>query len=162
MKKVDHILDQIRSTRDSQGVRVLRKWANRGRWDEVDEEMVRSIRRMSTVDAEVVVKELKEPRNVVVRVKNNSVVIPMRIQLGKDSSTSIHALLDSGATGCYVHEDFVKAHSLPLTKLPHPIAIYNADGSRNVSHSIRFKCTLRVTMEDHTEDITCSVANIGT
>ncbi|KAF9030508.1 hypothetical protein BJ165DRAFT_1328371, partial [Panaeolus papilionaceus] len=45
--------------------------------------------------------------------------------------------------------------------IPHPIAIYNADGSCKLSHSIRHQCTLRVSMEDHTEDITFSVANIG-
>ncbi|KAF9032908.1 hypothetical protein BJ165DRAFT_1317218, partial [Panaeolus papilionaceus] len=47
-------------------------------------------------------------------------------------------------------------------KLPHPIAIYNTDGSHNTSRSIRYCCTIQVTLEDHTEDITCSVTNIGT
>jgi hypothetical protein len=41
------------------------------------------------------------------------------------------ALLDSGATGCYIDDGFVKAKSLNLETLPHAILVYNADGLRN-------------------------------
>ncbi|KAG2119662.1 uncharacterized protein F5147DRAFT_564018, partial [Suillus discolor] len=43
----------------------------------------------------------------------------------------LKALLDSGATGCYIDEGFARAKGLTLESLPRPIPVYNADGSHN-------------------------------
>ncbi|KAI6097015.1 hypothetical protein EV401DRAFT_1833053, partial [Pisolithus croceorrhizus] len=62
----------------------------------------------------------------------NSVLLPVVIQtLDDQHSFQLDALLDSGASGCYIDKGFAWAKSLNLSSLPHLVPVYNADGSPN-------------------------------
>jgi hypothetical protein len=39
------------------------------------------------------------------------------------SSIKIHALLDSGASACFMDNDFIDRHKLPLVTKKHPIPV---------------------------------------
>ncbi|KAJ8587818.1 hypothetical protein M405DRAFT_714825, partial [Rhizopogon salebrosus TDB-379] len=76
--------------------------------------------------------ELKCPRQWVRKINQNSVVIPLQVSTLDDQRTfHLQGLLDSGATGCYIDEGFIRAKGINLEPLPRPIPVYNADGSHN-------------------------------
>ena len=56
------------------------------------------------------------------------------------------ALLDSGATGCFIDHDFVTKNHWPKERLSTPIYAHNADGSPNQKGMICFqtKLTLQI------------------
>ena len=73
----------------------------------------------------------------------------------------ITALLDSGATGLFIDEDFVKAKNITTHKLPHSIAVYNIDGTLNQHGSIKETVELIIRFQDHTERATFHVTTLG-
>ena len=56
----------------------------------------------------------------------------------------MEALLECGATGCYINEGFTNVKNLPMDHLPRPVPVYNADGSHNEGGPITHTVTLRV------------------
>ena len=60
--------------------------------------------------------------------------------LGKITNT--RALLDSGATGCFVDYDFVTQNNWPKERLTSPVLAHNADGSPNQKGMIRYRTQL--------------------
>ena len=55
-------------------------------------------------------------------------------------------MIDSGATGLFLHQKFVNQHRIVTQPLPHPIALFNIDGTRNlageITHSARLLSTI--------------------
>jgi len=51
--------------------------------------------------------------------------------------TSMEAMVDTGATGDFIDQDFVTRAKLPIRKLFQPIPVYNMDGMLNEAGSIR-------------------------
>ena len=48
----------------------------------------------------------------------------------------VRALVDSGATGLFIDQEYVKSNQIPTKKLSQPIPVYNVDGSTNIDGSI--------------------------
>ena len=71
------------------------------------------------------------------------------------------ALLDSGATGCFIDEDFIKSRNITAKRLPRPIALYNIDGTLNEYGSVKETVDLVVRYQDHTERLTFYVTCLG-
>ena len=55
----------------------------------------------------------------------------------------------------------MEEHQFPTKKLPRPIPVYNADGSLNKDGDITETVTLRMIIQDHEEEITFAVSNLG-
>jgi hypothetical protein len=105
---------------------------------------------------------LKRPRQWVRKINQNSVVIPLQVSTLDDQRTfHLQGLLDSGATGCYIDEGFVRAKGINLESLPRPIPVYNADGSHNDGGPIRTVAKMRLAIADHVEVLSFAVTNIG-
>jgi len=51
--------------------------------------------------------------------------------------TSMEAMVDTGATGDFIDQDFVTQETLLTRKLSQPIPVYNVDGTLNEAGSIR-------------------------
>ena len=51
--------------------------------------------------------------------------------------TSTEAMVDTGATGDFIDQDFIIQAKLPTCKLSQPIQVYNVDGTLNEAGSIR-------------------------
>ena len=49
---------------------------------------------------------------------------------------SVDALLDSGATGMFISQDYVKTHQLTTQSLANPIPVFNVDSTPNKASSI--------------------------
>src|SRR6202046_143563 len=71
------------------------------------------------------------------------------------------ALLDSGATGNFIHPDFVKQHRLTTRPLSQPIRVNNVDGSPNDSGGVREVVDLVLRYKGHSERLTFAVICLG-
>jgi predicted aspartyl protease len=89
-------------------------------------------------------------------------MIPVVIETTDDwRGFTIDALLDCGATGCYIDEGFAKSKFLNMKHLPRSIPVYNADGTHNEGGPIQFTVDLRITIGNHTEVFPFAVTNTG-
>ena len=56
-------------------------------------------------------------------------------------SIKVKALLDSGASACFIDKDFVKRHNLPIVRKKYPVAVEVIDGrplsSGHVTHETK-------------------------
>jgi len=70
----------------------------------------------------------------------------------------IYALLDSGASACFIDEEFTKRHKIPLVKKPTPVHVEAIDGralsSGDVTHETK---PLEVLFEGHRSTIIFNV-----
>jgi len=62
---------------------------------------------------------------------------------------TVTGLLDSGATTCFIDEEFIKQNRLNSVPLPIQILIYNVDGTKNAKGMIKATvnipcCSMRV------------------
>ena len=79
----------------------------------------------------------------------------LRVTLvGKRTSQEIntHTLLDSGAEGIIIDQDFATRNKLTLRTLVNPLPVKNVDGTLNRRGSVRFTTIQRIrikTLEDH-------------
>ena len=70
-------------------------------------------------------------------------------------------LVDTGATGDFIDQDFVTREKLPTRKLSQPIPVYNVDGTLNEARSIREVVDVIMTYEQHSEHILLAVTRLG-
>ena len=64
---------------------------------------------------------------------------------------SVKALLDSGATECFIDEEFVKKNGLNMTPMCHPAKIFNVNGTENQNGTIKATVDLLVFIKGHSE-----------
>ncbi|KAF8157502.1 hypothetical protein BJ912DRAFT_866960, partial [Pholiota molesta] len=148
----------------------IQQWAHPGRLAEIDEGLINSLCFLDRNLSLQTLRQLKEPRDNLQSiqgvgvVKDRSFIVPMTLStLSADFSVDVDAaLIDCGAQKWgYLNTAFVARHALPTTALPHPIGVYNADGSLNKAGAITHVCTLRMVIGDHSEEITFRVTNTG-
>jgi hypothetical protein len=144
------------------GRKMLEQWTRRGRKAEATLEAAEIIRGMGQEEGLEAVKELRGRKQWVRRINNASVMVPTVIETLTDKrGFAIEALLDCGATGCYIDKGFAIAKNLPMERLPRPIPVYNADGTHNEGGPINHTVTLRVRIKDHIEVFPFAVTNTG-
>ena len=66
----------------------------------------------------------------------NSLFIPLTFENG-GKIIEMKGLLDSGAGGKYIDQNFAQQEKLALNKLEEPITVYNVDGTLNKKGTIR-------------------------
>src|SRR6266446_9395991 len=71
------------------------------------------------------------------------------------------AMVDSGATGDFINEEFVERAKLPTRRLSAPVLVYNIDGSLNEAGSIDRVVDVLMTYERHSECILLAVTKLG-
>lgn len=117
---------------------------------------------MGPSSTHVLLQDLRHPPCWIRRLGQNSVLLPVVVQtLDDHRSFQLAALLDSGASGCYIDEGFARAKSLNLTPLPRSLPIYNADGTPNEAGPVHSTVDLHLSISDHSETFTCAVTNTG-
>jgi len=75
--------------------------------------------------------------------------------------TSMEAMVNTGATGDFIDQDFVTREKLPTCKLSQPIPVYNVDGTLNEAGSIREVVDVIMTYERHSKRILLAVTHLG-
>lgn len=63
----------------------------------------------------------------------------------------LSALVDSGATGMFVDEQFVKEQGWNLDEVSRPIPIFNIDGTLNASGNVKHTIDLVLEIQGHRE-----------
>ena len=71
------------------------------------------------------------------------------------------ALVDCGATGQFIDQDYVWKHRLSTQKLTRPIPVFNVDGTRKEAGSIKEVVNAILRFEEHTEQTTFAVTSLG-
>ena len=104
------------------------------------------------------------PERVYIRSADTSrcTKLPLEIQLldsGRRFTTS--ALLDCGATGCFIDPELVRKEGLTSTRLPRALPVYNVDGTLNEIGSIRESVDIIMRFGDHSERMTLMVCGLG-
>ncbi|KAE9396258.1 hypothetical protein BT96DRAFT_798850, partial [Gymnopus androsaceus JB14] len=55
-------------------------------------------------------------------------------------NTNSAAIIDSRATGLFINQHFIEQHHIQTQQLPHPITLYNVNGTPNtagqITHSV--------------------------
>jgi len=70
---------------------------------------------------------------------------------------SAEAMIDTGATGDFIDQDFVENTKLPTRKLSRLIPVYNVDGTPNEAGSIDKVVDVIMTYKGHSERILLAV-----
>ena len=125
----ERILQSLGRSRRT-GLQELHRWTARDRRQEVDEDMAEELTTMYRPDAINVINELRRGVQWIRSIRGNSVMVPCTVESLHDGrGHTVSALLDSGATGCYVDRDFAERNALDIERLPRPVPVYNADGT---------------------------------
>jgi len=75
--------------------------------------------------------------------------------------TSTEAMVDTGATGDFIDQDFIAQAKLPTCKLSQLIPVYNVDGTLNEAGSIREVVNMIITYDRHSKRILLAVTRLG-
>ena len=91
-----------------------------------------------------------------------SLTLKIEVQTTDTGETkSVKALLDSGATGMFIDQEYVKENKFDTRKLSRPIPLRNVDGTSNEARSVMEVVGLIVRYKNHSEKAYFAVANIG-
>jgi len=86
--------------------------------------------------------------------------LPIRILCdGKIVETK--ALIDSGAGGTFMDQNFARKHRLPLEKLEEPLIVFNVDGTQNKRGTITHSTELNITFGARTRKTRFLISGLG-
>jgi hypothetical protein len=71
------------------------------------------------------------------------------------------ALIDCGATGCFIDIEWAKLNNVPTHPLTNPIPVYNVDGSANEAGAITDIANVILRYEQHSERTQPAVTRLG-
>jgi predicted aspartyl protease len=71
------------------------------------------------------------------------------------------ALIDCGATGCFIDIEWVKFNNVPTRSLTKPILVYNVDGTANDAGAITDIADVILRYENHSERTQLAVTRLG-
>lgn len=91
-----------------------------------------------------------------------SLVLPVELETTDTAEKkTVHALVDSGATGVFIDRDFVCQQRLNTRALSNPILVFNVDGMPNDAGSISEVVDLLLHIRNYTEHTLCLVTSLG-
>jgi hypothetical protein len=71
------------------------------------------------------------------------------------------ALIDCGATGCFIDIEWAKLNNVPTCPLTKPIPVYNVDGTANDAGAITDIANVILCYENHSEHTQLAVMHLG-
>src|SRR5215469_6394837 len=153
---------RVREAKMPQAVGILLSWMPTTRAREATEETVLAIRALNQEKSVEAVKTLGSRKRFIRGTRGRDLKLQISIEnINNGSQVQANALVDSGATGSCINQDFVDRHQLPIKELPIRMPVYNADGTLNESGSIKGFVEARMTIGGHSERIELAVTNLG-
>jgi predicted aspartyl protease len=73
----------------------------------------------------------------------------------------MQALIDCGATGCFIDIERVKLNNIPTCPLSKPILVYNVNGTANNASAITDIANVILHYENHSEHTQLAVTRLG-
>jgi hypothetical protein len=109
------------------------------------------------------IREGKKQERVIIRSTNLEQEIFVKVSLKTDThdQVDIKALLNCEATVVLIDREFVRRNGLKMHALPHPIRVFNVDGSPNSAGPITEEIDLMISHKGHRERVTFKVTNLG-
>src|ERR1700761_3314650 len=80
---------------------------------------------------------------------------------GRNRTTKVAAMVDSGATSLFIDHKFASKHKMTKIPLEQPILLYNINGSRNKAGSITHKIQLNLQVGKDEEKFDFYVTSLG-
>jgi predicted aspartyl protease len=71
------------------------------------------------------------------------------------------ALIDCGATGCFIDIEWAKLNNIPTCPLTNPIPVYNVDGTTNDAGAITDIANVILRYEQHSEHTQLAITHLG-
>ena len=71
------------------------------------------------------------------------------------------AMIDSGASSCFINKNLVEKYRIPLIKKEKPKKLKVIDGREISSGLVEFECIFNIELGSHKEELKCNVADIG-
>jgi len=107
-------------------------------------------------DRKEVLREEKAKRGVEKKEKKEKLLREVTVKIGlkqeeEEEGVVTEALLDSGATGLVMSEEFAKKHKLKRTKLERPVYVRNVDGMLNYTGPIVDTVEVEIFFKGHKE-----------
>lgn len=145
-------------------IAILRNWTHNRRLREISYETLNTLNGM---EDDLVIQALCKLRQPLYYVRSTGqcrqTTLPVVLHTMEFPRRHIEvdALLDSGCTGSFIDEDFVRQNGIITRKTALPIPVYNADGSTNANGSITEFVDISMSVGDHKEQIALAVAKLG-
>ena len=100
---------------------------------------------------------------LVAQASNKSISVPITLRENqKDREpVELYALLDSGAGGLFIDEEFAKKNNFTLHKLPEPLNAYNVDGTKNKKGTITTYVEIDLQVGERTKKTRLFVTGLG-
>ena len=93
-------------------------------------------------------------------INKNSLTIPLKIK-AEEETIETHALLDSGAGGKFIDQNYAKILNLPLKTLDKLIPTINVDGTLNKKETIKHYVNLELEVFGQPQMIRLLVIGLG-
>jgi hypothetical protein len=91
-----------------------------------------------------------------------SLAVDVEIELTDTAvKRSTQALIDCGATGCFIDIEWAKLNNIPTRPLTKPILVYNVDGSANEASAITDIADIILCYENHSEHTQLAITHLG-
>ena len=74
---------------------------------------------------------------------------------------AVKALVDCGATGQFMDKEWARANKISTRSLPHPIPVFNVDGTPNKAGKIDKITDMVLCYDSHTERIQFAIMQLG-
>jgi len=97
-------------------------------------------------------------------IEQQSITVPVRFPTSQKKDRKIidtHALIDCGAGGKFIDQNYARKLDLPLTPLPEPLPVRNVDGTLNKKGSVKYKTRLCLKIGDRYFTETLLVSGLG-
>ena len=101
------------------------------------------------------------PAKTYILPKTSPCSLNLQVELTSLTSITTSTLLDSGATGMFISQDFMRKHQLETTPLPQPVLLRNVEGSTNEHGSITEEVHALLRFGQHLERAQFAVTNLG-
>ena len=100
---------------------------------------------------------------IVAEIENKSMTIPVSLTCNKNGKKNVEtkALLDTGAGGKFINQNFVLQNNLKTHKLGNPITIYNVDGTENKTGTITQYVDVNLQIGNRTTAMKLLVTGLG-
>jgi len=98
------------------------------------------------------------------KVEQQSIMVPITfpiVQNEESKIVGIPALIDCGAGGKFIDQNFARGLGLELTPLKRPLPVKNVDGTPNKAGTIKFKVRLFIKIGNRNRFITLLVSGLG-
>ncbi len=143
---------------------ILKNWIHKARAEEVVDEMIEGMWKVTQINALKWLEELLQPKRYISALsgKGKDLAIDVQIEtLENQTQLSTKVLVDSGCTSSAINRMFVEKHNILTHATAVPITIYNANRTRNQGGSITKYAEICLTIGDHSERIDLAMMELG-